>query len=105
LRTTRLRSPAHLGGKRFRGYVLRSPRQVASAGEEAGDGNVFVELVPMKTESGKFDAFAHGRGRIEEARKPRERHADGAAVRQVDPHRMFVKADDLRGNGHAMLVG
>ncbi len=36
------------------------------------------------------------RGRsIQEARKPRERHAERAAVGQIGPHRMLVKADGV----------
>ena len=39
----------------------------------------------------------------QQARKPRQRHAERAAIGQIDPHRMFVKADGRCRNGHAML--
>src|SRR5438045_8534867 len=84
------------------GHALGPPREITASGKEAGDRNILVDLLPVQTQSAQLDALARGRGRIEQTRKPRKRHTDCAAVGQIDPHRVLVKADGGRRNGHAM---
>ena len=83
------------------GSLDRPARHVAPAGEQAGDRDILVELFPMETEAVQLEFSALRRRGAKQAGKPRQRHADGAAVAQVDPHRMFVKADCGRRNSHA----
>jgi hypothetical protein len=45
---------------------------VAAAGEEAGDGDVLVERLPVQAAGGEGDGRALGGGRVEEAGKPGE---------------------------------
>jgi hypothetical protein len=77
------------------------PRHVAAAGEEAGDGDVFVEVFPVEAKMADLDFFAIRRAGVEETREPRERHADRAPVCEFHPHRRVVKANRRRRNGHA----
>src|SRR5258708_38362198 len=95
--TLRYSAPGTRAAVRFASArVFEFLRHVASAGEEAGDGNVFVEVFPVQAKAGEFDLLALLLCCVEEARIPCERHTDGAAVGQIDPHRVFVKTDRRR---------
>jgi hypothetical protein len=63
---------------------------VAAAGEEAGDGDVLVERLPMQAEGADLHRPALLRRGVEEAREPGERHAEDAAIGEVDPPREVV---------------
>src|SRR4051812_26089389 len=78
-----------------------APRHVAAAGEEARDGDIFVEVFPVQPEMADLDPLAVGRTRVEQAREPGERHAYRAPVRELDPHRRIIKPNRRRRNGHA----
>jgi hypothetical protein len=82
--------------------LFRLPRHIAATGQQACDRNILVNLFPVKADTADLDAFALRRGRTQQARKPRERHAEIAAVGEVDPHGVLVKADGRCRNGHAM---
>src|SRR5262249_17280327 len=83
--------------------LFRLPRHVAATGQQPGDRNIFVNLFPMKANPADFNTLALLGCRAQQARKPRERHTEIAAIRQVDPHGMIVKADGRCRNGHATL--
>ena len=57
----------------------------------------------MEPDPADFDPFALCRCRPEKAREPSQRYAQRAAVSQIDPHDMFVKANRGRRNSHATL--
>lgn len=57
----------------------------------------------MQTVAADFDFLALTRLRIEQPRKPCERNADRAAIREVDPHRMLVEPDFSGRNVHSKL--
>ena len=93
---------AHLpisGGEGFVGCL------VGLAGEEAGDGDVFVEGFPVESAAADAELFALLRRGAEEAGKPCERDAEGSSVAEVDPHAVGVEADLGWANGriHSML--
>jgi hypothetical protein len=82
--------------------ALGLPRHVASTGKQAGNGDIFVDVLPVEAGAAELDAFALGRGRVQQARKPGQWHAQRAAIAQLDPHRVFVKSNCRRRNSHAM---
>src|SRR5205814_9641604 len=51
-------------------------------------------------DTAQLDLIVLCRSGSQQARKPGRGHADGAAVSQIDPHRVLVKADGCRGGGH-----
>src|SRR5436305_521613 len=77
--------------------LLRSdrtrPRHIAAAGEEAGDRDVLVELLPMDAVGAEEEGFAVLGGAVEQAGEPDQRDPKGAAVLQIDPHLGVVEAD------------
>ena len=81
--------------------ALGLPRHVASTGKQAGNGDIFVDVLPVEAGAAELDAFALGRGRVQQARKPSQWHAQRAAIAQLDPHRVFVKSNCRRRNAHA----
>src|SRR3569833_633184 len=85
--------------------AFRSSRDIAASGKEACHGDVLVERFPMKADAAQFDLFTFRRRCVEQAWKPRQRHAERPPVCQFDPHVVFVKADLSGRNGHAMLAG
>src|SRR5262245_49897889 len=60
--------------------LLRLSRHVATAGQQARDRNILVNLFPVKADTAELDVLALRRCRTQEARKPSEGHADRAAV-------------------------
>ena len=50
--------------------ALGLPRHVASTGKQAGNGDIFVDVLPVEAGAAELDAFALGRGRVQQARKP-----------------------------------
>src|ERR1700722_7128894 len=72
---------------------------VGLAGEEAGDGDVFVEGFPVESAAADADLLALLRGGAEEAGKPCERDTEGSSVAEVDPHAVGVEADSGCANG------
>ena len=68
---------------------------VATSGEEAFHGDIFVKILPMQPFTAIADpaCFPLGSCRIEEAWKPGEGDAKRAAVIQFHPHRVGVESD------------
>jgi hypothetical protein len=58
---------------------------------------------PVQANAAQLDLFALRRRRAQQPREPCERYAKRPPVGQLDPHRVFVKADAGCRNGHAML--
>lgn len=85
--------------------VIDPHRHITATRDQAGDGNVLVDVFPVQARAADLDLCALLRRGVEEARKPRQRHTPRAAVRQVDPHRMLVEADLKCRNDHAMPRG
>ena len=81
--------------------TLGLPRHVASTGKQTGNGDIFVDVLPVEAGAAELDAFALGRSRVQQTRKPRQWHAQGAAIAQFDPHRVLVKSNCRRRNAHA----
>jgi hypothetical protein len=75
-----LRLQGDLGGEGFVGCL------VGLAGEEGGDGDVFVEDFPVESAAADAEVFALLRCGAEEAGKPGERYAEGSSVAEVDAH-------------------
>jgi hypothetical protein len=75
------------------GHAFRLSRHIATARQQTGNRNILVEFFPMQAGTAQFDALSLRWCRAKETGKPRQRHAQRAAVRQIDPHRVFVKAD------------
>ena len=76
----------------LRGEGFVAGALVAETGEKAGDGNVFVEGVPMQAAGTDPDLLALFGGAVEEAGKPRQRNADRSAVAQIDPHIVRIES-------------
>jgi hypothetical protein len=83
------------------GRAIRSPSDIAAPGEQTRDGDVLVDLLPMETDAAQFDTFALGGCRTQQPWKPCQRHTERAAIRQLDPHRVFIKAHGRRRNTHS----
>ena len=81
------------------GGPRRRPGHVAATGKEADDRDILVERGPVDTGAAEAEVGAFGGRGMEEAREPGERHADGAAVVEVDPEAMLVEADGGRRLG------
>jgi hypothetical protein len=64
---------------------------VAQTGEQAFDGDVFVQDFPVEVTAADASLFALFGGGVEQTRKPGEWNADYAAVAEVDPHAVGVK--------------
>lgn len=88
-----------LGGEGFVGGL------VGLAGEEGGDGDVFVEGFPVESAAADAELLALLRCGAEEAGKPCEGDAEGSSVAEVDPHAVGVEADLCWASGgiHSML--
>src|SRR5271163_4626820 len=67
-------------------------RVVGLSGEEACDGNVLVQGVPMEAAVGDPKLFALLRGAMQEPGKPRQRHAESPAIAQVGPDAVGIEA-------------
>jgi hypothetical protein len=76
---------------------------IATPRQQARDRNIFVDLNPMQTEVADLGIFALASFRVEQARKPREWHADRPPVGQFDPHRVLVEPNACGRNGHSTL--
>jgi hypothetical protein len=58
---------------------------------------------PVEAGAAELDAFALGRSRVQQARKPGQRHAQRPTIAQLNPHRVLVKSNCRRRNAHAIL--
>ena len=91
--TVRVRAPP-LGfvslnpSNRLLGRVFRLPRHVAAAREKASDGNVLVDLFPMQADAADLDARPRLGTRIQQPRKPGERHLQAAVASVWSTHIM-----------------
>lgn len=83
-----LRTPRHVYFASVR--VCRFPSQIASAREEGRQRK--MSSSSAQAEARGFDQPALLVRRVEQARKPGERHSDGAGFGQFGPHRVCVKA-------------
>ena len=77
--------------------------KVALAGEQADDGDVFVEGFPVDAGAREEESGALGGGGVEQAWEPGEGNAEGAAIVEIDPEAVIVEADGggFRRSGHA----
>ncbi len=73
--------------------MLRRSRDVTAPGEQAGNGNVFVDCFPMKADTAHFDLFPLRRCRSQQPGKPCERDAERPPIGQLDPHGVVVEMD------------
>lgn len=80
--------------------MLGLPRQIAAARVQTCDRDILIKLFPVETDAADFDTRPRLRARAQQARKPGEWHAEGAAIQQRDPHRAIVKTDGRCRNGH-----
>ena len=78
---------------------------VGLAGEEGGDGDVFVEGFPVESAAVDAELFALLRCGAEAAGKPCEGDAEGSSVAEVDPHAVGVEAGSGWVNGDLSLHG
>src|SRR5438876_16837 len=77
------------------------PGHVAPSGEQTSDGDILVEFFPVQSCSAHLDALSLRGARIEQTRKPCQRHAERPTVREIDPHRVFIKVNAGCRNAHA----
>jgi hypothetical protein len=75
---------------------------ISSARQKASDRDIFVDHLPVQAGSADLDLATLCRSCVQEARKPRERHAERPPVGQVDPYHVFVKADVSWRKGHVL---
>jgi len=61
-------------------------------GQQAVDGDVFVERFPMNTARAEFELVPLLGRSSQEPRKPRERDGHASAIVQVDPHAVVVES-------------
>jgi hypothetical protein len=80
-------------------------RRIAASGQQPGNRNILVDIFPMQADAADFDARTFFRLCAQQARKPRQRHAERAPVGQVDPHGVIVKANLGCRNAHATPSG
>jgi hypothetical protein len=66
--------------------VLALPRHIASTSKQARNGNIFIDVLPVEAAAAELDSFALGRSCVQQAWKPSQWHAQGAAIAQLDPH-------------------
>lgn len=99
-------SPFLLDFERFGPNPGRSGRAirlclVPSSGKQAGNGNVLVQFRPVDAPAAELVGVARFRRCVEQAGEPRQRHTDGAAVAEVDPHAVGIETEGFRRNAHA----
>lgn len=88
---------------RWSGRCFGRPRLIAFASKQPGDRDVLVDFAPMQACTAQEDGCALlGRG-MEQAREPRERHAQRAAIIKIDPEGVSIKPDGegFRRKSHA----
>ena len=71
-------------------------------GQKAGHGNVLVQFLPVDAPAAELVGVALFRRGMGQAGEPRQRHADRAAVAEVDPHAVGIEPDGFRRNTHAI---
>ncbi len=64
--------------------------------EKSRNGNILVERIPVQAAAGEPDLLALLRSAFEQAREPRKRNAQRAAVAQLDPKTVFIEAHTRR---------
>ncbi len=87
-----LRSGGDLGGM----------RHIALAGQQPFNRYIFVDRIPVHPATAELEVLTLRRGGVEQSREPCERDAQRPAVLDLDPHAIFVEAQCLRRNTHAM---
>jgi hypothetical protein len=80
--------------------MFRRSCHIAAPGEQTRDRNILINGFPVQANAAQLNLRALGGRRTKQPRKPCERDAERAAVGQFDPHRIVVKADASRRNGH-----
>jgi hypothetical protein len=83
--------------------VLAVSRHIASTSKQARNGDIFIDVLPVEAAAAELDPFALGRSCVQQAWKPSQWDAQGAAIAQLDPHHVLVKSNCRRRNAHAML--
>ena len=61
-------------------------------GQQAVDGDVFVQRFPMNTARAEFELIPLFGGGSQKAGEPRERDGDSPAIVQIDPHAVVVES-------------
>ncbi|MET4068608.1 hypothetical protein ABID58_003406 [Bradyrhizobium sp. S3.2.6] len=84
------------------GGVFRRSRDVAASCEEAGNGDILVQRLPVQSNPAEFDLLAFGRRCMQQARKPRERNTQCPTIGQFDPHGGVIEAYVGGRSGHAV---
>ena len=69
---------------------------VAATGQKSGDGNVFVEFVPVEADSAHLHFCARFGGAMQQPGKPGEGNAERAAIFEIDPKTVLIEADGKR---------
>jgi len=62
------------------------------AGQQAGDGDVFVQRFPMYAARAQLELIPLFGRSSQEAREPRERDGHSPAIVQINPHAVVVEA-------------
>ena len=86
------------------GGMLRMPCGVSISGQQARNGDVFVEGFSMQAYTAQLDVGTFPGRRTQQPRKPRERNTNRPSVSEFNPHRVFVKSYAGCRSGHAMLL-
>jgi hypothetical protein len=60
--------------------------QVVHASQQACDGDVLVECIPMQAATAYAKLLSLFRGGMKKPREPGQRHGQNSAVAQIDPH-------------------
>ena len=75
-------------------------RQVRLPGQQARNGNVFIQRIPVQATFAQLYLGALlGRG-FEQTRKPGQGCGDGATIRKADPHGVVIESNRFRRSVH-----
>jgi len=88
--------------KSGRGRVFHRPVPVAR--QQPGNRNVLIQFLPVQSVTARTDLLARSLSRSggQQSGEPCQRHANGTAVRETDPHCLVVEPDPVSRNGHTM---
>lgn len=75
------------------GGSFGGPRLIAFAGKQPGYRDILVDFFPMQSGAAQRNRRALFLRRMEQPREPRERHAQRAAIIEIDPKGIGIKPD------------
>jgi len=78
--------------------------EVSTAGQQAVDGDVFVQLIPVDAARAEGEACALLRRGCQQAGKPGQGHDKHPPIGEVDPHAVAVEGDGSGRSAHARLT-